>query len=235
MEYEMRRLDIAKQELLGHFARIGKAVSSPARLELLDLLAQGEKPVELLARQARLSVTNTSNHLKELRNAALVASRKEGVHVHYRLADPAVRGFLRHLQDIAARQLAEARQIVHDYFREPASLEPLGLSELLERLKSDDVVVLDVRPEDEYASGHVPGALSIPAAELGRRLEELPRDREVVAYCRGPYCVLALEALEVLRSHGFRARRLDVGLPEWRAEGLAVIEGPIPPVTREVK
>ena len=212
----------AKKELLGQFARIGKAVSSPARLELLDLLAQAEKPVELLASQAGLSVTSTSNHLKELRNAALVATRKEGLYVYYRLADPAVHEFLRCLQDIAARQLAEVRQIVNDYFLEPESLEPIGAGDLLDRLRSDDVVVLDVRPEDEYAAGHVPGALSIPAAELERLLSELPRDREVVAYCRGPYCVLALQAVDVLRAAGYRARRMEVGLPDWRAGGLAV-------------
>lgn len=221
-----------KQNLLEQFARIGKAVSSPARLELLDLLAQGEKPVETLARQAGLSVTNTSNHLKELRNAALVATRKEGVYVHYRLADPAVHDFLRCLQDIAVRQLAEVRQIVRDYFEEPDALEPVGATDLLERLESEDVVVLDVRPEDEYTSGHLPGALSIPTGELEHRLSELPRGREVVAYCRGPYCVMALQAVEVLRSHGFRARRLDVGLPDWRARGLTVSTGTPSAVTR---
>lgn len=214
-----------KQDLLEQFARIGKAVSSPARLELLDLLDQGEKPVETLARQSKLSVTNTSNHLKELRNAALVVTRKEGVHVYYRLADPAVHEFLRSLQDIAGRQLAEVRQIVRDYFDEPDTLEPVGTADLLARMESEDVVVLDVRPGDEYAAGHLPGALSIPTSELERRLAELPRDREVVAYCRGPYCVLALEAVELLRSRGFRARRLDVGLPDWRARGLSVAVG----------
>lgn len=216
------RLTHAKKELFGHFARIGKAVASPARLELLDLLAQGEKPVERLARQAKLSVTNTSNHLKELRHARLVTSRKEGVYAYYRLADPAVYEFLRCLEHIAASQLAEVQQLVGDYFRDPEALEAIGATDLLERLRSDGVVVLDVRPEDEYASGHIPGALSIPAGELERRLSELPRDREVVAYCRGPYCVLALEAVEVLRAAGYRARRMDVGLPDWRAGGLAV-------------
>lgn len=225
------QLKETKKELLEQFARIGKAVSSPARLELLDLLAQGEKPVETLARQAGLSVTNASNHLKELRNAALVATRKQGLYVYYRLADPAVHDFLRCLQDIAARQLAEVREIVHDYFREPETLEPVGAGDLLARLHADDVVVLDVRPGDEYASGHIPGALSIPVGELQRRLAELPRDREVVAYCRGPYCVLAVQAVEVLRSAGYRARRMEVGLPDWRAGGLAVDETPAPDVT----
>jgi len=217
-------LGSAKKELLGQFARIGKAVSSPARLEILDLLAQGEKAVETLAQQAGLSVTNTSNHLKELRNATLVTSRKDGIYVYYRLADPAVHEFLRCLQDVAARQLAEVRQLVRDYFEEPSALEPVGAGDLLERLRSDDVIVLDVRPEDEYAAGHIPGALSIPAGDLERRLAELPRDREVIAYCRGPYCVLAVRAVEVLRGAGYRARRLEVGLPEWRARGLAVVD-----------
>lgn len=220
------RLSDAKKELFGHFARIGKAVSSPARLELLDLVAQGEKPVELLAKQAGLSVTNTSHHLKELRHAALVTKRKEGLYVYYRLSDPGVHEFLGCLQEIAARQLAEVREIVSDYFTEPESLEPLGAEDLLERLRSNEIVVLDVRPEDEYASGHLPGALSIPAGELERRLAELPRDREVVAYCRGPYCVLALQAVEVLRAAGYRARRMEIGLPDWRARGLAVESAP---------
>jgi rhodanese-related sulfurtransferase/DNA-binding transcriptional ArsR family regulator len=217
-------LSETKTELLGQFARIGKAVSSPARLELLDLLAQSEKSVETLARQANLSVTNASNHLRELRNAALVATRKEGLYVYYRLADPAVHDFLRSLQDIAVRQLAEVREIVNDYFREPDALDSVTAEDLLERLRADDVLVLDVRPEDEYAAGHIPGAFSMPAGELRRRLAELPRDREVVAYCRGRYCVLALQAVEVLRSAGYRARRMEVGLPEWRAGGMAVEE-----------
>ncbi|HET9985883.1 MAG TPA: metalloregulator ArsR/SmtB family transcription factor [Longimicrobiales bacterium] len=215
----------AKLELFEQFARIGKAVSSAARLLLLDLLAQSEKSVEMLARQSGLSVTNTSNHLKELRVVGLVAARKDGPYVHYRLADPAVHSFLRCLQDIARRQLADARQIVQDYYEAPDELEPVGPAELLERMRADDVVVLDVRPEDEYAAGHIPGAISIPVDELERRLAELPADREVVAYCRGPYCVMALTALDVLRARGFRARRLEEGVPDWRARGLEVAVG----------
>jgi rhodanese-related sulfurtransferase/DNA-binding transcriptional ArsR family regulator len=223
-----RNLTHARNELLGQFARIGKAVSSPSRLYILDLLAQGEKSVETVAKQAGLSVTNTSNHLKELRNAALVTSRKDGIHVFYRLADPAVHEFLRCLQDIAARQLAEVRQLVMDYFEEPETLEPVKAGELLQLLRSDDVIVLDVRPEDEYAAGHIPGALSIPAGQLERRLSELPHDRVVIAYCRGPYCVLALRAVDILRGAGYRARRMEVGLPEWRAQGLAVVDSGTP-------
>jgi ArsR family transcriptional regulator len=221
----MPDLSSAKHHLLEQFARIGKAVSSPARLELLDLLAQGEKPVELLARQASLSVTNTSNHLKELRLSGLVAARKDGPYVHYRLADPAVHDFLRSLQGIARRRLAEVRQIVHDVFEEPEALEPIGAGQLLERMRSDDIVVLDVRPEDEFAAGHIPGAISIPAGELERRLAELPARKEIVAYCRGPYCVLAVRAVDVLRSRGFRALRLEEGMPDWRARGLEVAVG----------
>ena len=221
----MPDLSSAKHELFAQFARIGKAMSSPARLELLDLLAQGEKTVENLARQSGLSVTNTSNHLKELRTAALIAARKDGAFVHYRLADPAVHTFLRCLQDIAGRQLADVRQLVRDYFHEPHAFEPVSVNELLERIRTDDVQVVDVRPEDEYASGHVPGAISIPVGELHRRIANLGRDKEIVAYCRGPYCVLAVRAVELLRSAGFRARRMEVGLPDWRARGLAVEVG----------
>ena len=218
-------LATAKQDLFEQFARIGKAVSSAARLQLLDLLAQGEKPVELLARQSGLAVTNASNHLKELRNAGLVAARKDGVHVYYRLADPAVYAFLRGLQDIASRQLAEARQIVRDYYEESGALEPVAADELLARMRAKDVVVLDVRPVDEYASGHIPGSISIPLDELERRLSELPRKKEIVAYCRGAYCVYALQATGILRAAGYRARRLREGLPDWREAGHTVAVG----------
>lgn len=215
----------AKHELFEQFARIGKAVSSPARLELLDLLAQGETTVETLARRAGLSVTNTSNHLKELRLAGLVATRREGPYVHYRLADPSVHGLVRCLQDVARQRLAEVRQIVRDYFEESGALAPVAVDELLELMRSDEVVVLDVRPADEYASGHIPGSLSVPVDELERRLSELPAGKEIVAYCRGPYCVLSLRALEILRVHGLRARRLAEGVPDWRALGHEVATG----------
>ncbi len=215
----------AKHELFRHFARIGKAMSSPARLDLLDLLSQGEKPVETLARQAGLSVTNTSNHLRELRSAGLAANRKEGLQVYYRLADPAVHEFLRCLQEIARRQIAEVREIVREYFQDPESLEPVPMEELLERMKADEVVVLDVRPEDEYAAGHIPGSLSVQVRDLERGLADLPPGKEVVAYCRGPYCVLSVKAVEILRSRGIRARRLHDGLPDWRERGLAVTSG----------
>lgn len=221
----MSDLSTAKHALFEQFARVGKAVSNSARLELLDLLSQGEKSVETLARQSGLSVTNASNHLKELRVTGLAAARKDGVRVYYRLADPAVHELLRSLQEVARRRLAEVRQIMRDFFEAPQAFEPVGASELLERMRSDDVVVLDVRPEDEYAAGHIPGAISIPVGELERRLSELPAEKEIVAYCRGPYCVLALEAVDILRSRGFGARRFEDGVPDWRARGLDVVEG----------
>lgn len=224
----MSDLSTAKHALFEQFARVGKAVSNAARLELLDLLSQGEKSVETLARQSGLSVTNTSNHLKELRVTGLAAARKDGVHVYYRLADPTVHEFLRGLQEVARRQVAEVRQIVRDFFEEPRAFEPIAAGELVERMRSDDVVVLDVRPEDEYAAGHIPGAVSIPVGELERRLSELPTEKEIVAYCRGPYCVLALQAVGILRSRGFGARRFEEGMPDWRGHGLDVVMGERP-------
>ncbi len=215
----------AKSALFEQFARIGRATASAARLELLDLLGQGEKPVDLLARQARLSVTNTSSHLKELRLTGLVATRREGQQIFYRLASPAVHELLRCLQEVARQHLAEVRQLVHDTFEAPDLLEPVGAPELLQRVRTNEVVVLDVRPQDEYLAGHLPGAISVPLNDLEARLSELPAEREIVAYCRGPYCVLALQAVRILGAHGFRARRLDEGLPEWRARGLPANQG----------
>jgi rhodanese-related sulfurtransferase len=203
----------------------GRTVEGFCPLELLDLLGQGEKSVDTLARQAGLSVTNTSNHLKELRAASLVSTRKDGQYVFYRLADPSVQEFLRSLQALAHGQLADVRQIVQDYFERPDDLEPVEAEALLDRIRAGDVVVLDVRPEDEYAAGHIPGARSVPLSDLEERLTELPAGAEVVAYCRGPYCVLAPEAVELLRSRGFRARRLADGFPDWTARGLPVAVG----------
>ena len=214
-----------KQALFEQFARVGKAAASASRLEILDLLAQGEKTVETLADQAGLTVKNASAHLRTLRAASLVETRKDGTYVHYRLADPAVHDLLRCLQDIAARQLSEVRELVRDFFRDPEGLEPLSPEELAERLERGEVTVLDVRPEDEFRSGHIPGALSLPLSRLRTELEKVPTGLEVVAYCRGPYCVLAVEAAELLRSHGVRARRLDVGLPDWARGGLLVEVG----------
>lgn len=209
----------AKDQLYDQFARIGRALGSPARLEILDLLAQGEKTVEQLAEHARLGIKNASAHLRALREARLVETRKEPPYVYYRLADPAVVRLLRDLQGLAEARLAEVEQISRLYFEEREQMEPVGAQELLRRLEEGAVTVLDVRPVDEYGAGHVRGAISIPIGQLERRLTELPQDRPVVAYCRGRYCVYALEAVEVLRRHGYQARRMEGGFPDWRLAG----------------
>ena len=221
-------LTAAKHELFEQFARIGRATASPVRLLLLDLLAQGEKTVETLTQQAGLTVGNTSAHLKELRSASLVRTRKEGAYVHYRLASPRVNTFVRALQRLAGDQLAEARQILHDYFEEPDSLEPVCSADLLDRIRAGEVTVIDVRPVDEYVAGHIPGAVSIPIDQIERRLLELPSEHEVIAYCRGPYCVFAIQAVEALRDSGYQARRLEDGTPDWATLGLPVALGPNP-------
>jgi rhodanese-related sulfurtransferase len=213
----------AKVALFDAFARAAKALASGRRLELLDVLANGERPVEALAGQVGLSVANTSQHLQVLRQAGLVTSRRQGTSVHYRLAGPEVFQLWQALRTLAASRLAEVERLAAAYLGARDQLEPVTRQELARRLQDgDDLVVLDVRPRAEYAAGHLPGAVSIPVGELRRRLAELPRDREVVAYCRGPYCAFAQEAVELLREQGFAARRLEDGLPEWRAAGLAV-------------
>jgi rhodanese-related sulfurtransferase len=214
-----------KEALYEQFSRLGKALASPRRIELLDLLCQGERTVEALAEAARMGVTNTSAHLQVLRQARLVETRREGVKVYYRLADEEVCRFFFALRDLARARLAEVEQVVRDYLEARDELEPVSRQALLERLGRGDVTVLDVRPPEEFAAGHIPGARSVPLPELERRLDELPRDVEVVAYCRGPYCVLAPEALGILRAAGFRARRLEDGFPEWRLAGLPVEVG----------
>jgi rhodanese-related sulfurtransferase len=216
---------MVKQQILEQFARVGKALAHPVRLDILDLLAQGEKTVETLAAQTGRSVTGTSNHLKELRTAALVQTRREGVYVHYRLASEAVHGLVRSLQEVAHAQLAEVKRLVDDFFEAPDDLEAVNALELANRLGGRNVLVLDVRPEAEYAAGHIPGAVSMPPEEVARRLAELPKRKEIVAYCRGPYCVYAHDAVKLLRSRGYHARRLEVGLPGWRAVGFAVATG----------
>jgi len=215
----MTSLPSPKDQLYHQFARVGKALSSAARLEILDLLAQGEKTVEQLAAQARLGIKNASAHLRALREARLVETRKEPPYVYYRLASLDVVYLLRALQGLAESRLADVEQISRLYFEDPEEMEPVGAEELLRRLETNAVTVLDVRPSEEYRAGHIPGAVSIPVEELERRLAEIPRDRSVVAYCRGPYCVYALEALEVLRRHGYEARRMAGGLPDWRLAG----------------
>jgi rhodanese-related sulfurtransferase len=213
----------AKTALFDAFARAAKALASGRRIELLDVLANGERTVEALAGEVGLSVANTSQHLQILRQAGLVASRREGTSVHYRLAGPEVFELWRTLRTLAASRLAEVERLTAAYLGARDELEPVTREELARRLQDgDNLVVLDVRPAAEYAAGHLPGAVSIPVAELRRRLAELPADREVVAYCRGPYCAFAHEAVVLLREAGVSARRLEDGLPEWQAAGLAV-------------
>jgi DNA-binding transcriptional ArsR family regulator/rhodanese-related sulfurtransferase len=214
-----------KDRLYGLFARIGKTLASPHRLELLELLAQGERTVESLAEEMGLSLANTSQHLQALRQAALVESRKEGLYVHYRLADPAVSDLCRSVRTVAEHRLAELDRLVRDHFGNRSAAEPVGMTELLKLARSRDVIILDTRPPGEYAAGHIAGALSVPIDELQRLLRELPRTRDYVAYCRGPYCVYADRAVEVLRAKGRRARRLLEGFPEWKAAGLPVHTG----------
>ena len=214
----------AKTALFDAFARVAKALASGRRIELVDVLANGERTVEALAGEVGLSVANTSQHLQILRQAGLVGSRRQGTSVHYRLAGPEVFELWRTLRTLAASRLAEVERLAVAYLGGRDDLEPVTREELARRLEDgDDLVVLDVRPAAEYAAGHLPGAVSIPVGELRRRLAELPADREVVAYCRGPYCALAHEAVELLRDEGFAARRLEDGLPEWQAARLAVI------------
>lgn len=214
-----------KDQLYGQFARIGHALSSPKRIELLDLLGQGEKTVETLAEQLATPVKNTSAHLRALRQANLVETRREGTYVYYRLADDDVYRLLQALEALGHGRLAEVRQVVDLYLDGRDALEPVSLRELRRLMRDDSVTVVDVRPEEEFRAGHIPGALSIPVRELKRRLRELPRAREVIAYCRGRYCVYSLEAVTLLRKAGYRARRSEEGLPAWKAEGLPVAAG----------
>ncbi|HEX8996946.1 MAG TPA: metalloregulator ArsR/SmtB family transcription factor [Ktedonobacterales bacterium] len=215
-----------KELLYGQFARLGKALASPARLELLDLLAQGERTVEALAHEAGLSVANASSHLQTLARARLVSSRKSGLHVRYRLADPSVYHLWAALRDTGTAQLAEIDRLADTYLHDRRALEPISREELLSRLGDGATVVLDVRPALEYQQGHVAGARSIPVDELEARLGDLDPARDVVAYCRGPYCVFADEAVSLLRAKGMRAYRYAEGFPEWAAAGLPVaVEG----------
>ena len=211
-----------KEQLYAQFARLGKALASPGRLELLDLLAQGERSVEELAREAALSPANASAHLQVLQRARLVDSRKEGQRVFYRLADPAVYRLWLALRHVGERQLAEIDRLVAAYLQGRQGLEAVSRDELLRRLAEGATEVLDVRPVVEYRQGHIAGARSIPVDELEERLHELDPAREIVAYCRGPYCVFADEAVTLLRERGYKAARYDEGYPEWAAAGLPV-------------
>jgi rhodanese-related sulfurtransferase/DNA-binding transcriptional ArsR family regulator len=211
-----------KNLLYDQFARVGKAVANPHRLELLDLLAQGERTVEELAQQAALPIANASQHLQALRRAALVEVRREGPYAYYRLADERVLRLWQALRAVGETRLAEVDRLVTTYLADRSTLESIDAVTLLKRMREDDVVVLDVRPAEEFEAGHIPGARSIPIVDLERRLGELPRAREIVAYCRGPYCVYSDEAVVLLKAHGYRARRLVDGLPEWQLSGLPV-------------
>jgi rhodanese-related sulfurtransferase len=205
---------------------VGHAVSSPKRLELLDLLGQGEKTVEQLAEQTATAVKNTSAHLRVLRQARLVETRRDGQHVWYRLADEAVAAFFLALQALGRHRYAEVREIAESYLERRDMLEPVAPEELRRRLNAGDVTLIDVRPADEFAAGHIRGALSVPVAELADRLRELPKRREIVAYCRGQYCVFAVTAVELLRQRGYHARRLIDGISAWSARGFPVDHDP---------
>ena len=214
-----------KNQLYEQFARIGKALSSAHRLELLEVLAQGEYSVEALARETEMSIANASQHLQVLRAARLVEVRREGVYIYYRLADEQVFTLWQTMRHVGEARIAEIDRIVDTYLHDRNQLQPIGAAELLQRLVEDTIILLDVRPAEEYVAGHLPDALSIPVAELEARLSELPQDKEIVAYCRGPYCVFADEAVTLLRANGYSARRLEQGLPDWRALGLPVESG----------
>jgi rhodanese-related sulfurtransferase len=211
-----------KDRLYAQFGRIAKALDSPRRLELLDLLAQGERSVEDLADEAALSLANTSRHLQILRAARVVEARKNGLRVFYRLADPAVHEAQRAVRTLAELRLAEVDQLVRTYMGHRDELEPLSREELAQRVSDGSVVLIDVRPRQEYLAGHIAGALSVPVDELQRQASKLPARKDIVAYCRGPYCVMAYDAVAKLRARGRRARRLVDGFPEWRAAGLPV-------------
>jgi rhodanese-related sulfurtransferase/DNA-binding transcriptional ArsR family regulator len=214
-----------KSALFAQFAAVAKSLAHAHRLDLLEHLAQGERSVEVLADRTGLSVANASQHLQHMRRAGLVANRRDGKFVYYGLADDAVLDFLAALRRIAERNVAEVERLVRSYFNDRDSLEPISREELLQRSRAGNVTVLDVRPEDEFALGHLPGAVNIPLRALEVRLSELDPSQEIVAYCRGPYCVLSYEAVAALRARGFTARRLEDGLPEWRAAGLPIIIG----------
>ena len=211
-----------KDRLYGEFAVIGRALGNPHRLELLDLLSQGERSVEALAQEAHLTLANASAHLQVLRRARLVGTEKRGLYVVYRLSSSGVYELWRTLRDLGASRLAEVNRLVETYLTDRDALDAISKEDLVQQIADGAVVVLDVRPVVEYEQGHVAGARSIPIDELERRLTELPRDQEIVAYCRGPYCVFADEAVSLLIERGYRARRLTEGLPEWRAAGYPV-------------
>jgi rhodanese-related sulfurtransferase/DNA-binding transcriptional ArsR family regulator len=212
-----------KRALFDQFALVASTLGHTHRLELLEQVAQGERSVEILAQRTGLSVANASQHLQRLRRAGLVAARRDGKFVYYQLSDDSVLGLIAALHRIGERNVAEVERLLHSYFYNRDSLEPISREELVERSRAGAVTIVDVRPEDEFALGHLPDAVNIPLRALESRLSELDRAQEIVAYCRGPYCVLSFEAVAALRARGFKARRLVDGLPEWRAAGLPVV------------
>lgn len=211
-----------KRQLFRQFATVAKAVAHEHRLELLEAMAQGERTVETLASRAGISIANASQHLQQMRRAGLIEARRDGKFVYYQLSDSSVLDLIAALTRIGERHVAEVGKIVRDYFQRRDDMEPVTRSELLARIKNGDVQVLDVRPEDEFALGHVRGAINIPIDQLKKRLRVLDPEKEVVAYCRGAYCVMSFEAVSMLRAKGFRVRRLEDGLPEWKAANLPV-------------
>jgi rhodanese-related sulfurtransferase/predicted transcriptional regulator len=211
-----------KHDLFTQFARVGKALSSANRLELLEFIAQGERTVDVLATLAGLSIANTSQHLQQLRQTGLLTARKKGQHVYYRLAGDDVLILLNSLRQVAEHHLADVERLVNSFLTVKDSLEPIPANELLQRVRDGLVTVLDVRPREEYDAGHLAGAVNVPLAELEQHLDQLSTDKEIVAYCRGPHCVLAFDAVARLRGHGFKARRLETGYPEWKVAGLPV-------------
>lgn len=214
-----------KTAIYEQIARIGQATASPNRLELLDLLSQGPRTVEALAQQTGQSVATTSHHLQVLRRARLVYGDKAGLYVTYRLADPQVGDFFLELRQLAESRLAEVQQVTRQYLEQRGALEPVDNEELVRRVRAGEVTVIDVRPREEYVAGHIPGAISVPLADLPKRLRDLRKRHDIVAYCRGPYCVMSLDAVDLLRRKGFRAQRLEHGVVEWRAQGWRVDTG----------
>ncbi|MFK7795606.1 MAG: ArsR/SmtB family transcription factor [Gammaproteobacteria bacterium] len=211
-----------KKDLFTQFAQVGKSLSNGNRLELLEFLAQGERTVDDLSKVSGLSVANTSQHLQGLRRSGLVKNRTEGQKSYYRLSDYSIVALLALMRKVAEDNLAEIQILITEYLEAKDQLEPMSRDELLERVNSGEVTVVDVRPETEYQSGHLPHAINIPTTSINNQINQLPRNKEVIAYCRGPYCVLAFDAIELLRTHGFNARRLEDGFPEWKLQGLPV-------------
>lgn len=211
-----------KRMLLEELASLSRVLGNPHRLEILEFLAQADMPVEMLTERTGLTFANASQHLQQLRKAGLVVGRRDGKRVVYRLAEGPVVEAVAALRNLAERNVARVGDLVRTYFDDPGELEPISSKELMERMRSDSVTLLDVRPPDEFAAAHLPGALNVTVAELEQRFVEFPAEREIVAYCRGPYCLLSVEAVRVLRERGYRVCRLQEGLPEWRAAGYPV-------------